>query len=46
MDNMTLGVIITIIGMIVTLLTLFILMLVIRLLSRMFPHKEEAEEKS
>jgi Na+-transporting methylmalonyl-CoA/oxaloacetate decarboxylase gamma subunit len=45
MDNLEIGLIITILGMVVTLLTLLILMLVIRLLTRIFPYKEEQEKK-
>ena len=44
MSNMELGLIITVVGIVVTLLTLYILMLVIRLLSRMFPYKEETKK--
>jgi Na+-transporting methylmalonyl-CoA/oxaloacetate decarboxylase gamma subunit len=46
MENMGLGLIITLVGMSVTVLTLYILMLVIRLLSRMFPYKEEEVKSS
>jgi Na+-transporting methylmalonyl-CoA/oxaloacetate decarboxylase gamma subunit len=45
MDNLEIGLIITILGMVVTLLTLLILMLVIRLLTRIFPYKEEQDKK-
>lgn len=45
MDNLEIGLIITILGMFVTLLTLLILMLVIRLLTRIFPYKEDQEKK-
>jgi hypothetical protein len=44
MDNMTLGLIITVVGILVTLLTLCLLMLVIRILSAIFPYKEEPEK--
>jgi Na+-transporting methylmalonyl-CoA/oxaloacetate decarboxylase gamma subunit len=46
MDNLGIGLIITILGMSITFLTLFILTLVIRLLSRIFPYKEDQENKS
>jgi Na+-transporting methylmalonyl-CoA/oxaloacetate decarboxylase gamma subunit len=45
MDNLGIGLIITVLGMSVTFLTLFILILVIRLLSRIFPYKEDQENK-
>ena len=46
MDNFTLGLVISVIGIIVTILTLYILMLVIGLLSKLYPYKEESEEKA
>jgi Na+-transporting methylmalonyl-CoA/oxaloacetate decarboxylase gamma subunit len=45
MDNFGIGLIITVLGISVTLLTLLILMLVIRLLSRLFPYKEDQNKK-
>jgi Na+-transporting methylmalonyl-CoA/oxaloacetate decarboxylase gamma subunit len=41
MENMGLGLIITLVGISVTLITLILLMFVIALLSRIFPYKEE-----
>ncbi len=46
MENIGLGLIITVIGMAVTFLTLYIITLIIRLLSRLFPFKEEPEQKN
>jgi hypothetical protein len=45
MENMGIGLIITVVGMVVTLLTLWIMMLIIGLLTRMFPYKEEENKK-
>lgn len=41
MENLGTGLIITVVGLSVTFLTLYILTLVIRLLSRIFPFKED-----
>jgi Na+-transporting methylmalonyl-CoA/oxaloacetate decarboxylase gamma subunit len=41
MSNLGIGGIITVLGMAVTFLTLYILTLVIKLLSKLFPYKEE-----
>jgi Na+-transporting methylmalonyl-CoA/oxaloacetate decarboxylase gamma subunit len=45
MDKWGIGLIITVLGMSVTFITLFILTLIIRLLSRLFPYKENVEDK-
>ncbi len=45
MSEMTIGWIITVLGIVVTVVTLIILMLVIKLLSKMFPYKEEETKK-
>jgi Na+-transporting methylmalonyl-CoA/oxaloacetate decarboxylase gamma subunit len=46
MTDLNFGLTMTIIGMGVTFLTLFLLTLVIRLLNRLYPFKEEEEDKS
>ncbi len=45
MENMGFGWTLTLLGMAVTFLTLFILTLIIRLLSRLFPFKEEDKKE-
>jgi hypothetical protein len=46
MDAISIGIIIAVIGTSVTFLTLYLLMLLIKLLSRMFPYKENADGKN
>ena len=45
MNDLTIGFIISVIGILVTIITLYILMLIIRLLSKLFPYREQVEEK-
>jgi len=43
MDNMTFGITILIVGMGGTIITLWVMSLIMRLLTRIFPHKEGEE---
>jgi Na+-transporting methylmalonyl-CoA/oxaloacetate decarboxylase gamma subunit len=46
MKNMAFGLTMTVAGMGITFITLYLLTLLIRLLNKLFPYKEEEENKS